>query len=542
MTPWLDVAIRTTAMLAAGVLFDLVFRSRAAALRHFVLAASVAAAFAVVPLSLVVPAWTVQIDAPWESAGALAPRSSPPQPAGAPEPVARTPRAASTGDAAPAAEWPVIAIVWFTGFAVMAASLLAAIYRLRAIARRGRPAADAEWHATAAQIAASYGIRRDIRLIETDTPDLLATWGLWHPSVLLPSHAREWPRDRMHAVLCHELAHVRRHDWIVQMAAEALRTALWFNPLIWIVCTRLRRAGEQACDDAVLGRGVAARDYAAHLLDLARRCRRSGTRWVSATPMAHPSTLERRIVAMLNPRLNRQTLSFGAAALAAAVLLAVALPVAAVRAAQAPPSYFSGAVYDPTGAVMPGVTLTLEDATETKKTAQTGKDGRFQIAAVPPGKYVLSASLPGFRALRQEFELRDPRDWDRALTLQVGTLMETISVRSTRITAPATATRPQAPAPVRVGGNIRVPRKLHDVHPVYPDSMRAAGRDGAVTLDATIADDGSVSSVRVVSGDVHPDFAIAAADAVRQWRFSPTLLNGRAIEVVMTVKVGFSLD
>src|SRR5688500_3622497 len=75
MTPWLDVAIRTTAMLAAGLLFDMVFRSRAAALRHFVLAASVAAAFAVVPLSLVVPAWNVQLESPWEPAGALAPTS-----------------------------------------------------------------------------------------------------------------------------------------------------------------------------------------------------------------------------------------------------------------------------------------------------------------------------------------------------------------------------------------------------------------------------------------------------------------------------------
>jgi protein TonB len=97
------------------------------------------------------------------------------------------------------------------------------------------------------------------------------------------------------------------------------------------------------------------------------------------------------------------------------------------------------------------------------------------------------------------------------------------------------------PAPVRVGGNIRVPRKLQDVRPIYPESMRAAAREGVVPLDAIIGEDGSVTSVRVLSADVHPDFAIAAVDAVRQWRFSPTLLNGKPIEVVMTVKVAFSL-
>jgi protein TonB len=79
------------------------------------------------------------------------------------------------------------------------------------------------------------------------------------------------------------------------------------------------------------------------------------------------------------------------------------------------------------------------------------------------------------------------------------------------------------------------------VRPIYPDSMRAAGREGVVAMDAVIGTDGAVSGVRVVSADVHPDFAIAAAEAVRQWRFTPTLLNGAPIEVVMTVKVTFNL-
>ena len=71
--------------------------------------------------------------------------------------------------------------------------------------------------------------------------------------------------------------------------------------------------------------------------------------------------------------------------------------------------------------------------------------------------------------------------------------------------------------------------------------MRAAGRDGVVPLDAIIDERRHRARSRVLSADVHPDFAIAAVDAVRQWQFSPTLLNGKPIEVVMTVKFGFSL-
>jgi len=63
-----------------------------------------------------------------------------------------------------------------------------------------------------------------------------------------------------------------------------------------------------------------------------------------------------------------------------------------------------------------------------------------------------------------------------------------------------------------------------------------------VPLEAIIDAQGRVSSVRVVSAQVHPDFSIAAVDAVRQWRFSPTLLNGTPVDVVMGVSVAFTLQ
>ena len=95
---------------------------------------------------------------------------------------------------------------------------------------------------------------------------------------------------------------------------------------------------------------------------------------------------------------------------------------------------------------------------------------------------------------------------------------------------------------VDTGGIIRPPTKTLDARPVYPPSMRDAGLEGVVPIDAVIGTDGSVTSVRVVSAQVHPAFAIAAVDAVRQWRFTPTLLNGDAVEVVMTVSVEFNLS
>jgi periplasmic protein TonB len=87
-----------------------------------------------------------------------------------------------------------------------------------------------------------------------------------------------------------------------------------------------------------------------------------------------------------------------------------------------------------------------------------------------------------------------------------------------------------------------MPRKLTHVAPVYPAAMREAGLEGVVPLEAIIGRDGAVLSVRVISAQVHPEFARAAVDAVRQWRFDSTLLNGEQVEVVMTVSVVFSLS
>ena len=442
----------------------------------------------------------------------------------------------------PEAVSPIV-VAWLAGVLVAAGTLIAGLVRVSRVAARASRVEDRRWLQMLDTVAARYGLARGIVISQTDSADLLATWGILRPQVLLPDHAHAWTLDRVHVVLCHELAHIRRHDWLVQIGAETLRAILWFTPLAWMVCTRLRRESEQACDDEVLGTDVGASEYAAHLIELVRQCRRPGSTWASAMPMAHPSTLERRIAAMLNPRLDRQAPSRRAMAALGVGLLLVTLPVAAVRARQAGPAPLSGTIYDATGGVLPGVKVALVDANEITQVVTSNASGRFQFPPVMQGKYVLEATLAGFRALRQEFELRDARDWDRAVTLQVGEVKEAITIRESRVTAPTQQAPFRAkPQPVRVGGNIRVPRKEVDVRPVYPAAMREAGLTGVVPIEAVIGSDGAVSSVRVLSAQVHPDFAISAVDAVRQWRFTPTLLNGVPVEVVMTVSVQFDLE
>jgi TonB family protein len=92
---------------------------------------------------------------------------------------------------------------------------------------------------------------------------------------------------------------------------------------------------------------------------------------------------------------------------------------------------------------------------------------------------------------------------------------------------------------LRVGGDVRPPRKVKDVPPEYPASARNAKVQGVVILEATVGADGSVEDVRPLRSI--PLLDQAAIDAVKQWQYEPTLLNGQPISVIMTVTVNFSL-
>jgi protein TonB len=103
---------------------------------------------------------------------------------------------------------------------------------------------------------------------------------------------------------------------------------------------------------------------------------------------------------------------------------------------------------------------------------------------------------------------------------------------------PPIATPP--PAPVRVGGAIRAPQKIRDVAPRYPVIAQQSKVQGLVILEAVISEEGAVESLRVLRSQ--PLLDAAAVEAVRQWRFTPTMLNGQPVPVVMTVTVNFTLS
>lgn len=95
-------------------------------------------------------------------------------------------------------------------------------------------------------------------------------------------------------------------------------------------------------------------------------------------------------------------------------------------------------------------------------------------------------------------------------------------------------------APIRVGGNIKPPTKIRDVRPVYPQEAQDARIQGVVIVEATIDGAGRIREARVLRSI--PMLDEAALEAVRQWEFTPTLLNGVPVPVIMTMTVNFTLQ
>jgi hypothetical protein len=174
-----------------------------------------------------------------------------------------------------------------------------------------------------------------VRLGIIERPGSPLATGLWRSAILLPPQAFAWSTERRHAVLLHELAHIRRRDARTQLFAHYACALYWFNPFVWIAAAHLRSERERACDDEVLRLGAQPSSYASHLLDIARDLRPI-RRPSAALAMARPSELEGRLLAVLAPGRARVPSRGGRWAIAAAMTVTSVIVFGATSTATAP--------------------------------------------------------------------------------------------------------------------------------------------------------------------------------------------------------------
>jgi len=293
----------------------------------------------------------------------------------------------------------------------------------------------------------------------------------------------------------------------------------------------------------VMSRGVDGTDYATHLIDLARALNQRRYMWFPAPAMARPSSLERRVRAMLTNRLDRASISGRARAAIFMLLFAV---TAAVAAAQSGYATFSGSIVDESSRGIADTTISLtNEARQAKYEVKTTATGRFEFVGLPAGDYGVEAKGMGFQILRDSVTVSG-KNFQRNYTLKLGTLSETVTViDSGRDVQPSTITAKEEAAVPKTecvssgaGGQIKPPKKVRNVNPAYPASLRGTGTNDVVMLKGRIALDGYITDISV-EREAHPDLASAAVAAVREWKYSETLLNCQPVEVVMNITVNF---
>jgi hypothetical protein len=188
----------------------------------------------------------------------------------------------------------------------------------------------------ASELARQVGIRRPVRVLQTDAFDIPCTWGLRRPVILLPRQADGWSAEQLDAVLLHELGHVRRLDGLFVILARIACALYWFHPLAWWVHRRSREDAERACDLLVVEHGVAPARYARHLLEIVRAAQDPPS--VLAPTMASPSHMARRIIELteLTPASARVGRLAAMSVLSALLISTVLLAAAAVPGAPSP--------------------------------------------------------------------------------------------------------------------------------------------------------------------------------------------------------------
>jgi TonB family protein len=519
------VAIKAALLLAAAFLSVAVLRRASASARYFVWACAFGAVLTL-PLLMTFPrGWKLRLPTPANSAIPAIHESITVQGAG---PVQRT---------WPPATWLIM--VWAAGAGLMLVRIGAGHARLGRMLRRTEPVGDFE-ASMIDEIGRRFGLssRPDIRVSpEIDVP---LAFGLFRPSIILPSDAGTWSPERQRVVLLHELAHIRRMDPLWHLLANLVVALHWFNPLAWLAAARFSREQEWSCDDAVLALGLHASAYAEHLLDLARSIVAPAQWPTAAIGMAEESDLEARIRALLDSRRKRGgiTRRFALAAVSAAIALVV--PVAAVHAQASGSASLSGFVYDPSGAAVPNATVLLSNTDgSNEEIARADAAGQYAFRGVPTGRYAIEVRAPGFAKLQQSgVTLAEGASANLDLTLRLGEINENV-----RVLGRGPQLAPTSPAQrIRVGGNVQATKLLSKVRPVYPPDAEAEGVEGTVLLKAVISKQGDLMSVTVLNKSVDPRLAKAATDAVAQWKYQPTLLNGAPVEVVTTVSVNFELQ
>lgn len=162
---------------------------------------------------------------------------------------------------------PWLVALWLAGVAILSTRLALGWLRIERVRRHSPRPADAAWQAALGRMSARLGVTRVVRLVDSALVEVPTVIGWLRPVILLPASAvTGLSATQVEALLAHELAHIRRHDYLVNLLQTAIETLLFYHPAMWWVSLRIRQEREHCCDDLAI---AACGDRAAYARALA---------------------------------------------------------------------------------------------------------------------------------------------------------------------------------------------------------------------------------------------------------------------------------
>jgi|GEM_PF-6256795 len=229
----------------------------------------------------------------------------------------------------------MLMFIWGLGICVLVARWVNDERLVRKILKEGVQNHSSKAHHVLDEIITTLKLKRNIVLLESTAIGSPITVGVFRPVILLPVSARHWSVEQLRAVFLHEVAHIKRHDYLVYACVQFMCVAYWMNPFVWAAKRRLIVEQEKACDDEVLLSGMVRFEYAEHLVSIAR--------WANVTNkagihranhvlgMAQESMLKQRMRAILDTETPRSSLRFWNKGAITLVALFMVVPISALK-------------------------------------------------------------------------------------------------------------------------------------------------------------------------------------------------------------------
>ncbi len=478
-----------------------------------------------------------------------------------------------------------IPLIWCVGSLLLLAKFAVSLRGLRRLRAASESVSDFELE--------SHGVA----LLQSEAIPAPVTWGIFRPVILVPARFEQLPAESRNAVLCHELAHIHGHDFIVRVLAEIARAALWFQPLMWIVRRQLRVEQELACDNRVLAAGGRPSTYAKLLMDWAEPTPANDS--LLAVGMAQRSSLNRRLFALLDRDLKRNAVSTAGVLAICTAGLAAALPLAAISFTHAIPAQPAGpramqlappapnpprvqiaqaqvqapvprpvaADTAPLPEFSTSVMLVILDATVKDSNGRNRDDLKVSDFTVTEDGVTQPISLFDFQKLDDAPQglgsyyivayyttnFKEDGSYRRVKLALKDDTKSTLDFRSGYFANKRfdrSVTTDDGVYMIdgvtcqgcnnSVGPGVTFPVLISQKQPQYSEQARKAKYSGIVTLNVGVDASGKVTDIRIAKS-LGMGLDEQAADAVQKWEFRPGMKNGRPVAVRVQVDVNFRL-